>query len=110
MRKPLVPFVFAEHDDINIDGAITRFVAQLLVHAADMAHGSPYAYASPFVEGIDVPDIEFHAWVFAMRLAAFALERYEVRFDVFGERRTKIERDAQDALVWVACWLPHLWD
>lgn len=112
-RTDLDPFVFDEHDDINIDGAIARFVSQLLVHQADQAHGSPVDYRSECEGWFLIPgdaDPGFTGWVFDMRLAAYALDRYKLRHDIFGARSDALYNDAKAAMRWVADNLDHLWD
>jgi len=108
----------------DLQHELAKWLAPRLDALADMSSGSPAGYQlSPVDDGYDFDKSDHERWRLDIREAASALAQY-VRSDagtawwdsdaISIEDRIELdrraERDADEAMVWVAKWWRHLWD
>jgi hypothetical protein len=100
-------------DCVSLDTSLCRWLGKRLSHLATHSTGVPVDYIDMCkAMSDDDRDEKFYhnCWKREMSAAGEALTLYGDMFKNSGADNSPVLSDGQDAMRWVAKWLPNLWD
>lgn len=99
-------------DCASLDIALARWLSERLLFLAQHSAGVPVEFMDELTQRMDVDTDEAHRiWKHELTHAGVALDRYAGQFEdeSIDGQRSRVSA-GQNAMRWVAKWLPHLWD
>jgi len=98
-------------DCVSLDTSLARWLSARLLFLSEHGTGVPVLFMEELAERMEVDTEQAHAlWKHELAFAGVGLERYSNYYDEDVEAAELTIAHGQNAMRWVAKWLPNLWD
>lgn len=99
-------------DCVSLDMSLARWLSERLLFLSEHGTGVPVKFIDELSENMEVDTEQAHAlWKHELAFVGVGLERYANYHNEDDERAAELAvAHGQNAMRWVAKWLPHLWD